>query len=42
LALTGLLAAKAQRVRMLGTAATDLAWVAQGSLDASIMFTNKP
>jgi myo-inositol-1(or 4)-monophosphatase len=27
---------------MLGTAATDLAWVAEGNLDASIMFNNKP
>ncbi|MET9275610.1 inositol monophosphatase family protein [Kribbella sp. NPDC003557] len=42
LALTSLLAEKVQRVRMLGTAATDLAWVADGSLDASIMFNNKP
>jgi myo-inositol-1(or 4)-monophosphatase len=42
LALTGLLAARAQRVRMLGTAATDLAWTAHGYLDASIMFSNKP
>ncbi|MEV4267783.1 inositol monophosphatase family protein [Kribbella sp. NPDC049584] len=42
LALTALLAATVQRVRMLGTAATDLAWVADGSLDASVMFNNKP
>jgi myo-inositol-1(or 4)-monophosphatase len=42
LALTTLLAANVQRVRMLGTAATDLAWVAEGNLDASVMFTNKP
>ncbi|TDW88792.1 inositol monophosphatase family protein [Kribbella sp. VKM Ac-2566] len=42
LALTSLLAAQIQRIRMLGTAATDLAWVADGSLDASIMFNNKP
>ncbi|WP_427887036.1 inositol monophosphatase family protein [Kribbella sp. GL6] len=41
LALTSLLAAQIQRVRMLGTAATDLAWVAEGTLDASIMFNNK-
>ncbi|GAA1592271.1 hypothetical protein GCM10009742_43810 [Kribbella karoonensis] len=26
---------------MLGMAATDLAWVADGSLDASVMFDNK-
>jgi myo-inositol-1(or 4)-monophosphatase len=42
LALTTLLAANVQRIRMLGTAATDLAWVAEGNLDASVMFTNKP
>ncbi|TDU89455.1 myo-inositol-1(or 4)-monophosphatase [Kribbella voronezhensis] len=42
LALTALLAANVQRIRMLGTAATDLAWVAEGILDASVMFTNKP
>nr|WP_238350600.1 inositol monophosphatase family protein [Kribbella shirazensis] len=42
LALTALLAARVQRVRMLGTAATDLAWTAHGQLDASIMFSNKP
>jgi myo-inositol-1(or 4)-monophosphatase len=27
---------------MFGTAATDLAWVAQGTLDASVMFNDKP
>ncbi|MDX6241511.1 MAG: monophosphatase [Kribbellaceae bacterium] len=27
---------------MLGTAATDLAWVVHGNLDASVMFSNKP
>jgi myo-inositol-1(or 4)-monophosphatase len=42
LAMTAILAANVQRIRMLGTAATDLAWVAEGNLDASIMFTNKP
>lgn len=42
LGLTHVLAATVQRVRMLGTAATDLAWVADGSVDASIMFSNKP
>jgi myo-inositol-1(or 4)-monophosphatase len=42
LALTALLAANIQRVRMLGTAATDLAWVAHGKLDGSVMFNNKP
>jgi len=42
LAMTAALAANVQRIRMLGTAATDLAWVAEGNLDASVMFTNKP
>jgi beta-phosphoglucomutase-like phosphatase (HAD superfamily) len=32
----------AHRVRMLGTAALDLAWVAEGRLDASITLGNKP
>ena len=36
------LAARAQRVRMLGSAAIDLAWVAAGKLDASVMLSNKP
>ncbi len=42
LALTEALSARAQRVRMLGTAAIDLALVAHGSLDGSVMFSNKP
>jgi myo-inositol-1(or 4)-monophosphatase len=42
LAVTEQLAARAQRVRMLGTAAVDLAWVADGKLDASIILANKP
>jgi myo-inositol-1(or 4)-monophosphatase len=42
LAMTALLVASVQRIRMIGTAATDLAWVAEGNLDASVMFTNKP
>ncbi|WP_119726344.1 inositol monophosphatase family protein [Thermomonospora amylolytica] len=42
LALTERLAANVQRVRMLGSAALDLAWVADGKLDASIMLSNKP
>lgn len=42
IALTERLAANVQRVRMLGTAAIDLAWVAEGKLDASIMLSNKP
>lgn len=36
------LAGSAQRVRMFGAAAVDLAWVAAGRLDASVMFSNKP
>jgi myo-inositol-1(or 4)-monophosphatase len=35
-------AAVALRVRMLGSAAIDLAWLAEGSLDASIVLSNKP
>jgi myo-inositol-1(or 4)-monophosphatase len=34
--------ARAQRIRMIGTAATDLAWVAHGRLDASIILANLP
>jgi myo-inositol-1(or 4)-monophosphatase len=36
------LAGRAQRVRMLGSAAIDLAWVAEGKLDASMTMSNKP
>lgn len=36
------LAPKVERIRMLGSAAIDLAWVAAGRLDASIMLANKP
>ncbi|MFJ2754930.1 inositol monophosphatase family protein [Nocardioides sp. NPDC087217] len=42
LGITAVLAARAQRVRMLGSAAIDLAWVAAGKLDASVMLSNKP
>jgi myo-inositol-1(or 4)-monophosphatase len=42
LALTEHLAGRAQRVRMLGSAAIDLAWVAEGKLDASMTMSNKP
>ncbi|GAA4195627.1 hypothetical protein GCM10022252_41790 [Streptosporangium oxazolinicum] len=42
LALTHELAARVQRVRMFGSAAVDLAWVAEGKTDALIMFSNKP
>jgi myo-inositol-1(or 4)-monophosphatase len=36
------LADRALRVRMLGSAAIDLAWVAEAKLDASITMSNKP
>jgi myo-inositol-1(or 4)-monophosphatase len=36
------LGARAQRIRMIGTAAIDLAWVANGKLDASIILANLP
>ncbi|TDD23462.1 inositol monophosphatase [Actinomadura sp. KC06] len=42
IALTERLAANVQRVRMLGSVAIDLAWVAEGKLDASITLSNKP
>lgn len=42
LAITTQLAATVQRVRMLGSAAIDLAWLAEGHLDATIMLSNKP
>jgi myo-inositol-1(or 4)-monophosphatase len=42
LALTGLLHPRVQRIRMIGTAATALTWVAAGHLDAMVMFSNKP
>ncbi|MFI6541323.1 inositol monophosphatase family protein [Nonomuraea sp. NPDC050547] len=42
LALTQLLAARVQRVRMFGSAAIDLAWVAEGKIDANIMLSNNP
>jgi myo-inositol-1(or 4)-monophosphatase len=37
-----LLASTALRVRMVGSAAVDLAWVAEGKIDASIMLSNNP
>ncbi|MFE0774161.1 inositol monophosphatase family protein [Streptomyces sp. NPDC058861] len=40
LVLTQLLAAKVLRVRMLGSAAIDLAWVASGQLDACVALSN--
>jgi myo-inositol-1(or 4)-monophosphatase len=42
IALLNLLGARAQRIRMIGTAAIDLAWVAHGKLDASIILANLP
>lgn len=42
LTLTAALAENTERVRMLGAAAIDLAWVAHGHLDASITLANKP
>lgn len=42
LAVTATLAESAQRLRMLGAAAIDLVWVAEGRLDASVMLSNKP
>ncbi len=42
LRLTEQLAEKAHRVRMLGSAALDLVWVAHGRLDASILLSNNP
>lgn len=42
LRLTALLAERVERVRMFGSAALDLAWVAEGRTDAAIMLTNNP
>ena len=42
LAVTEQLTKRVQRVRMFGSAAIDLAWVAAGRLDASIMLSNHP
>lgn len=35
-------ASKAQRVRMHGSAAIDLAWLAEGAVDATVLLSNKP
>jgi len=40
LALTAQLAAEVQRVRMTGSAALDLAWLAEGKLDAALTLSN--
>ncbi|MFI6760475.1 inositol monophosphatase family protein [Micromonospora sp. NPDC050417] len=42
LAITAAFAEQAQRVRMFGSAAIDLAWLAHGRLDAFVMLSNKP
>lgn len=42
LAVTGRLAAQVQRVRMFGSAAIDLAWLAHGRTDAAIILGNHP
>lgn len=42
IALLRRLGSRVQRVRMVGTAAIDLAWVADGKLDASIILANMP
>lgn len=42
LALNERLASRVQRVRMLGSAAVDLAWLAEGKLDVSMTLSNKP
>ncbi|WP_430791724.1 inositol monophosphatase family protein [Actinoplanes sp. G11-F43] len=41
-ALTERLASNAQRIRMHGSAAIDLAWLAAGRVDAVVMLANKP
>lgn len=42
LAVTRRLAETAQRVRMFGSAAIDLVWVAEGTIDASVTLSNHP
>lgn len=42
LAITGRLAEYVERIRMVGSAATDLAWVAHGKIDATVILANKP
>jgi myo-inositol-1(or 4)-monophosphatase len=42
LRLTELLAGRALRVRMFGSAAIDLAWLAEGRIDASVTLSNHP
>ncbi|OLF18920.1 inositol monophosphatase family protein [Actinophytocola xanthii] len=40
--LTTLLAERVERIRMFGSAALDLAWVAEGRTDAAVIMANKP
>lgn len=40
--LTRVLAERVERVRMIGAAAIDLVWIAQGRLDGTIILSNKP
>ncbi|GGU26315.1 inositol monophosphatase family protein [Lentzea flava] len=42
IALTAELAAQVERVRMFGSAAHDLVWLAEGRVDAAIILSNKP
>ncbi|GAA1395148.1 inositol monophosphatase family protein [Pseudonocardia kongjuensis] len=42
LAITSRLAERVERIRMVGSAAADLAWVAHGKLDATVILANKP
>ncbi|MFW6695797.1 inositol monophosphatase family protein [Streptomyces sp. MAR4 CNX-425] len=42
LAITERLAGRVQRIRMWGTAALDLVWVAEGKTDASVIMSNNP
>ena len=42
LRLTALLAERVERIRMFGSAALDLAWVAEGRTDATLILSNKP
>jgi len=41
-AITSALAENVERVRMFGSAALDLAWVAEGRIDACVILSNKP
>jgi myo-inositol-1(or 4)-monophosphatase len=42
LRITALLAENVERVRMFGSAALDLAWVAEGRIEAAVILANKP